>query len=491
MNMKKRVMVLFLSFIIIFSTFTPVCKGQSSSATDSYYIAEQSVINAWERFSDSAIIADLQIPENEFQSLRNYITNKNPKYFYVEIADRYSCVIEDGKTIIYQLNFIYSFEQQELDDRVAEFENKCKQIIDSAPQGVTPEETLLYFHDYIAEENVYDLRVFEGIDTSDDKFIRSAYGCLVNNKSVCEGISKAFKVLCDKVGIECHIVYSESMRHEWNLVKVGNNYYHIDVTQDAPVYNLGAHGFHQSPGDINHRFFLKSDDDIKNDALGNSVHYSWNAPYKATDSETFKNAFWNSANDGVYYIDGWYYYTTATHFKKHRYYDKTTVNLKKFPNGTWKCGCGNLHVWKGAYSRSTYVSDHRVMFTVANKICCYNIKTKTFSIVYAHTDTGFYYSVAYRDDKFLLAIRDDAYHDGEIHSFFVDVDVLNIEVPGDDVISGDTNGDGEVNVRDIAKMRNYLLMKTSVINYERADVYYDKTINTKDLLYIRKFLSLQ
>ncbi len=490
--MKKRMMVLVLTIILLFSTFTPVCKGQSSTASAYYSIAEQSVINAWERFNPSAIISDLEIPEKEFASLRNYITNRNPKYFYVEIADRFSCIINDnGESIIYQLNFIYSFEEEELQTRVTEFENKCAEIINSAPQGVTTEETLLYFHDYIANENVYDLRVFEGIDTSDDKFIRSAYGCLINNKSVCEGISKAFKVLCDKAGIECHIVYSESMRHEWNMVKVGNNYYHIDVTQDAPVYNLGAHGFHQSPGDTNHRFFLKSDEDIKNDALGNSVHYSWNAPYQATDSETFKNAFWTKANDGVYYIDGWYYYTTSTHFKKHRYIDKTTVNLKRLPNATWKCGCGNLHVWKGQYSRATLIPDHRVMFTVANKICCYNVATKTFSIVYAHTQTGFLYSVAYRDNEFHLAIRDDAYHDDEIHSFFNDVDILDIDVPKDDMISGDVNADNTVDVKDIAKMRKYLLNKTSEINYENADVYYDKDIDIRDLLYVRKFISLQ
>ena len=52
---------------------------------------------------------------------------------------------------------------------------------------------------------------------------------------------------------------------------------------------------------------LVQDEEIKNEELGNSVHYSWIAPYKATNSTTFKNSFWKGISSVISYVDGNYY----------------------------------------------------------------------------------------------------------------------------------------------------------------------------------------
>lgn len=53
---------------------------------------------------------------------------------------------------------------------------------------------------------------------------------------VCEGISKAFKYLCDKVGIKSGIVIGnvkgEVAAHAWNQICIEGAWYNIDVTFD-------------------------------------------------------------------------------------------------------------------------------------------------------------------------------------------------------------------------------------------------------------------
>ncbi|MBQ9990283.1 MAG: hypothetical protein IJP31_05000 [Lachnospiraceae bacterium] len=46
----------------------------------------------------------------------------------------------------------------------------------------------------------------------------SAYGVFVEEIAVCQGYALAYKLLCDRVGIECYMVTSDSMNHAWNIV---------------------------------------------------------------------------------------------------------------------------------------------------------------------------------------------------------------------------------------------------------------------------------
>ena len=61
-------------------------------------------------------------------------------------------------------------------------------------------------------------------------------GALIDYVAVCEGYSKAFKLLCDKAGIPCVLasgnIYSNSLQHMWNCVQIDGNWYAVDLTWD-------------------------------------------------------------------------------------------------------------------------------------------------------------------------------------------------------------------------------------------------------------------
>ena len=87
-----------------------------------------------------------------------------------------------------------------------------------------------FFNDYICENTVYG---------TDQKFVNTSYGCLVDKTALCEGYSRAFKLLCNKVGVECDLIVgkAEGEGHMWNSVNIDGKHNYVDVTwNDRPDY---------------------------------------------------------------------------------------------------------------------------------------------------------------------------------------------------------------------------------------------------------------
>lgn len=69
----------------------------------------------------------------------------------------------------------------------------------------------------------------------------TAYGALVGREAVCQGYAFAYKLCMDLAGIDCVTVGGTAVSdegeqdHAWNMVKLGDFWYHIDVTWDDPT----------------------------------------------------------------------------------------------------------------------------------------------------------------------------------------------------------------------------------------------------------------
>lgn len=85
-------------------------------------------------------------------------------------------------------------------------------------------------------EKVYALflcvRNSTGYDYGNSENRYTAYGCLVNHTCVCEGYTLAFELVLNKADIKNKYQTGTcwGTSHAWNLVKLYDNWYHIDVT---------------------------------------------------------------------------------------------------------------------------------------------------------------------------------------------------------------------------------------------------------------------
>ena len=124
-------------------------------------------------------------------------------------------------------------------------------------------EKVKALHDWVCENTKY------ADDLNKPEYHTDA-SILLNDSTVCEGYAKALNLLLNYAGVETYYVHSEN--HAWNIVKIGGHYFHVDSTWDD--------------GDtISHKFFMKSDSEIKDDGS----HSSWSA-YIPTSLHNFQKS---------------------------------------------------------------------------------------------------------------------------------------------------------------------------------------------------------
>lgn len=134
-------------------------------------------------------------------------------------------------------------------DKVAALANQCK----------TDYEKVQFVHDYIALNAFYD---FDGLaeakKTMADEnsfYIYTAYGCLVNGKTVCSGYAKAFQLIMTKLGFNC-IYYTGHAGgpHGWNCIYLDDQAYWVDITWDDPTHE-DSNGNLMYPNEASYEYF--------------------------------------------------------------------------------------------------------------------------------------------------------------------------------------------------------------------------------------------
>ncbi len=135
-------------------------------------------------------------------------------------------------------------EYQTLKKQAADTLYKARNVVAGfINQGMADYDKELQIHNYIVNHTKYDYANYQAGNIPAVSY--TAYGCLILGKAVCEGYSKAFKLLSDLSALECMVVSGESNAmgrwegHAWNIVKVGGKYYHVDSTFDDPVTSNG------------------------------------------------------------------------------------------------------------------------------------------------------------------------------------------------------------------------------------------------------------
>ena len=132
-------------------------------------------------------------------------------------------------------------------DGVAEFKGLVSNILDSVP-GVNRYDQVRYLNNWLTKHNSYSSAYGSGdfplISWSPISALRGTAG---DDGPVCEGYSRAFKVLCDRLNIPCILAVGNARQavdatpedHMWNEVKMDDGqWYAVDVTWNDPVvYN--------------------------------------------------------------------------------------------------------------------------------------------------------------------------------------------------------------------------------------------------------------
>lgn len=164
----------------------------------------------------------------QIKKVLHALQNDSPEIFW--ISKTFSCVYSKDKMNI--VKFYSIFSKSEKDACEIKLKNKISEIISKIPKNSDDYEKELFLHNYIIDNCSY-----KNVNGSPKVF--TSYGCLVDKTAVCEGYSKAMQILLCSCGIECKTVtgIGNGEPHMWNIVKIGGDWYHLDVTWDAADEN--------------------------------------------------------------------------------------------------------------------------------------------------------------------------------------------------------------------------------------------------------------
>ena len=180
------------------------------------------------------------------------IVRTHPEFFYVENGAGFS--ILNGYVVSFSP---YYNEKLATEEVISAFNDRVNKILDetTAP-GMSQIEMALSLHDYLVLHCAYDWNVVNGRGASSYN-VYTAYGALIEGNAVCQGYAMAYNLLLNKVGIETEYVTSSTINHGWSLVKIGETWYHVDVTWDDPTFDFSGYS-HDLPGFCDHSYFLVS-----------------------------------------------------------------------------------------------------------------------------------------------------------------------------------------------------------------------------------------
>lgn len=167
----------------------------------------------------SGLLDEFQIT----QALQAY-KNDHPETFWLTNESKY--YVTDNSTTV---EFEYSMAPSEILTAKDKFDNKIDNILHDLPEGNDFEKEE-YINNCIIDNCKYDDAAAETNEIKGNE--NDAYGALVDGNAVCEGYARAFQLLCNKVNIDCVMVSGtvDNTNHAWNCVKIGGEWYQIDVT---------------------------------------------------------------------------------------------------------------------------------------------------------------------------------------------------------------------------------------------------------------------
>ncbi|MCR4946365.1 MAG: hypothetical protein K5929_05405 [Lachnospiraceae bacterium] len=160
------------------------------------------------------------------------VLKQHPEYNYSIKATKYKSL--SGK-VFCGYNVSDQFSGSTISSMIKETDKKADLIVKNViTSGMTDAEKISALHDFVVKNCVFAEKP--------GKTAYTAYGCLVEEKAVCQGYTGAMNLLLAKCGIYsigvAGTIIDDGEKHAWNYVK-SNGLKYLDATWDDPVPDRG------------------------------------------------------------------------------------------------------------------------------------------------------------------------------------------------------------------------------------------------------------
>lgn len=178
----------------------------------------------------------------DVEKAMQYFLNDHPEVFYLNnkytISTRKSAF---GTNI--EVGVKYSVENiNDLEVQMSKVEDEIDKLVEKVI-GMEKIDAEIYLHDELASMTTYyEYENIEDVPLNQ----HSIYGALIEKSAVCDGFAKAMQLLLQRIGMESILVSGtlEGSSHAWNMVKLNDKWYHLDVTSNKSIHNQESDSRH-------------------------------------------------------------------------------------------------------------------------------------------------------------------------------------------------------------------------------------------------------
>ena len=269
-----------------------VDEGIAASAEEYYYAhlpehlreAYREIYVKLMRYEDEAnMMASVSV--DEFWKVYYAVLADHPEIFWIGTSAQVEHSGLTDTVIAYDVDVTIPAEEREA---VREkLETEADLCIGQIPAEYSDYQKIKAVYEYIVDRTEYQA------DSPDSQNIQSV---LLNRASVCAGYSKTFQYILNRMGFFCTYItgtIKDGGEHGWNLVRIDDAYYYVDVTWGDPVFVNQVEG-ESGENSINYTYLCCTDETLFQTHIpGDSV------PLPECSSETYD----------YYKIHGFYYET--------------------------------------------------------------------------------------------------------------------------------------------------------------------------------------
>lgn len=180
------------------------------------------------------------VTQKELKKLITVIRYECPELMMLDVSQPFSLYATNN--MVTSVELPYATTQKEYETMLAQTEAVIHELVEKS-RDLTEAEKEKLVYDHIVSNAVYD---------ENARWAGTAYGCLVEGKAKCDGISFAMKWVMEEMGIPCMIIAGNppdgDVGHAWNVIKIDGAWYDLDVTADVsreasdiisyPAYNV-------------------------------------------------------------------------------------------------------------------------------------------------------------------------------------------------------------------------------------------------------------
>lgn len=345
------------------------------------------IVAAAKAFASEVDISEYNLPIETDEQRKIYWADLNlckksePMLFYLQETS----TATNGK-VATKLIFKYSCSQSEAQTRTRQIETVISEALSHVRSDMSDYQKALVLHDWLADNVEYAYSRYLRGELKDDDY--TCYGALVKKEAVCEGYTKSYTLLMRQCGIESFYVYNDKMNHAWNVIRIGSEYFNVDVTWDDPVQD--------QIGQVSHKYLLVDNNTLYQRSSEGNRHLSPdNFDASKLVYTRYADGKWVEATSPVSNYNGRWYYckffseelTTKILSTGDILNEAGDVIFDYGPDyGSWPAEEEGSH-WGGTYSRP-HLYSHYLIFNTNRTVMFMDLDSEAKTTLTMYNETN-------------------------------------------------------------------------------------------------------